>query len=150
MTAAELLAARPDLARLVEAAAAHPPLAKVAGMLAQEQARQACRRDGSRIPRGFQAITDALQAIQDTPRAAGDDGNQPVADPADSDLLGVGEVARLLGCTRQHAWRLVRRGPGKDGIKAVEVGSRWLVRRADLERWQQQRKEQDEYADRLR
>jgi excisionase family DNA binding protein len=40
------------------------------------------------------------------------------------------ELAKLAGCSRQHVWRACRAGT----IKAQQIGSKWLIGRAEAKR----------------
>ena len=81
---------------------ADPVLARRIGQALRDVALRT-RKDYGRVPPEVEAFIEACLAGRNVPPVAGDDGNQPADASADSDLLDVGEVARLLGCTRQHA-----------------------------------------------
>src|SRR6266498_387917 len=118
-TAAELLAARPELVRLV-------------GVVLEREIRQA-RRLGARVPPGACELADACLAGAQAPP-------EQVSPPkpragAAAESLSIEQVAQTLGCSVQYARRLARKGADQGGIKAARVGVTWVVAATDLDEW---------------
>lgn len=49
------------------------------------------------------------------------------------DLVGIFEIAHMMGVTRQYAWQLSKRRDFPDPIHRLHAGDFWLL--ADIEAW---------------